>query len=204
MKKAKSKKRASLLSLSIAAALLVCLLFAAVLGRAFLRATAVPTLVNATYRPFFEHHFDSSFTPINGILKGINAYSGIRPNTHLDKPCSVTTYEGFQESLICQRVQDTKGIIPAPAFVSDWKFGSPNLENYLLAHGWKKRDDQQITALFDNLREARWINYSKGNDNASCHLYLHYEGRPKPTTSLSGDNKFYVSESCLRWVDIGY
>jgi len=186
--------------LIIGMVVLMVILIGAWPTRSFIRNSGVSFYVNTAYKPFFEHRFNTAFTPINSALKQMDAYASIDPHLNAANSCDVVEYSGIHETALCQRYQVTNGIIPASSFVRDWKFGAPDLENYLLAHGWQKRDAQSISSLFDDPREARWINYSKGNDAASCHLYLHYEGRPKPTTAKSGDNKFYVDESCQRWI----
>src|SRR5512146_2947805 len=99
---AKMSRRTKFLLLPIPIILVLCV--GAYLGRAWLRSSVIPAYVNVTYRPFFKHRFASGFTPVNGLLKEMNAYSGIDPKaedgTGDVPPCSFVSYSGFYETVL--------------------------------------------------------------------------------------------------------
>jgi virulence-associated protein VapD len=180
-------KKHKIFVFSIIILLLPLLAEGAYLSLGWLRNTVVPGYVSLFYKGEANAAFNKAFPP---ITKELNTYGITFNDGQFHHSWCSTSYEGFSESVYCDRDIQNDGNSMPQNFISHWQQDSPSLEAYLLSHGWHKEYDahQDIAKLF-NGNAGGGVNYSKSYGKTECSLMLGSQSMPTQIT---------VTEACVR------
>lgn len=203
------KRRRIILCIGIAGGVIVLLfVLLAIPFRAWTRAHLAPTLTQVLYGTNTGRIFNNEFSSIREKFSvygfelidkttlpyderdGLNTYEPLNG-------CRVEGYEGFRETITCQKVGEHKPVSP-DEFKKQWTMRAPEFIEYIEGRGWHKTypDQPSYRDLFNGPKsEGRWLTYAKTRGKVRCELTVAYN----PPYS-NPDDQIWIHEQCSREV----
>jgi hypothetical protein len=197
-------------ALLVMSPVLLVILILTIPARGWTRSSLLPAYTKLFYGTNVGRLFDSNFRPINEQLKtnkfvfidkktlpyesqgGLSSYEPLNG-------CEVVGYEGINETITCQKVDEFKPASFSDNFIKRWAEHSPQFVQFLEENGWRKEfpDQPSFIELFNHPKNSgNWLTYVKNHRKVHCYLTIAYN---PPYPNL--DDQMWIHEECTREIN---